>query len=360
MNNAILDVLSETLSDIILATDVKSKITYCSGAIESMLGYTPEEVVGNNLTMIMPERFREMHQIGMSRYVATGQRTLDWKAVEAVGLRKDGTELPLEISFGDYQGEDGERYFTGVIRDITVRKQLEARSQLEKEELERINNELEQFGYAVSHDLQEPIRAIYSYAELVRKKEELSSTTDIYIKNIEDNARRLEAFVKTLLKHAQAGRVVDETVLNTNDVIASVIADLQSAIKESGATITYDSMLNVAVDSTNLRQIFQNLLENSIKFRKAGVKPQIQIVSKLLYNYVQFVVIDKGIGMPDGLKDTIFTTFQRLPTKGEYKGTGLGLAIVKKIVETYTGRIGVESEEGVGTTIYFTLPKGNL
>lgn len=359
MDNLILQVLADTLSDVIVSINENSILTFCSPAIGGMFGYTVDEVVGNNLTMIMPERLRAMHMMGLKRYLSTGVKTLDWRAVEAIGLRKDGTEFPLEISFGEYEvGE--ERHLSGVLRDITIRKTQEEKVLSEKEALERVNNELEQFGYAVSHDLQEPIRAIYSYAALAQKGETLEPNTERYIKNIEDNARRLENFVRTLLKHAQAGKVVNSDVLPSNTVVKEVLVALQASIEESDANILLDQLINVDVDAMNLRRVFQNLIENSIKFRKPDTKPVIQIVSKLIYNYVQFAVIDNGIGIDNKHFSRLFTLFQRLPNKEEYKGTGLGLAMVKKIVESHNGRVSVESELGVGTTVYFTLPKGDL
>lgn len=359
MNEEILEVLSETISDVILTLDKTGTIIFCSSASTQIFGWHPDYMVGNHVCMIMPERLREAHRRGFNRYLESGQKTLNWKAVETIGLRKDESEFPVEIAFGEYT-KDGEKFLSGVVRDITDRKVVED-AQIKKQfELERINDELEHFVYAVSHDLQEPIRAIYSYVELLQKKEVLTATTKKYLSSIQGNAKRLETFVSALLKHAQVGHTVGTEILPTNQVVNNAIKDLDVAIKESDAIIEYDSLLNVNVDPVNLRQIFQNLLENSIKYRRKNVPPRIRIVSRLLYNYVQFSVIDNGIGIQDDELNNIFSLFQRLPTEHSTKGFGLGLAIVKKIVETYNGRINVASEKDEGTTVYFSLPKGDL
>lgn len=252
----------------------------------------------------------------------------------------------------------------GIKRNLTYRmsNNLEFSGEMTEAErnLESLNDELENFAYAVSHDLQEPIRVIHSYALLLKNRNHLSTEGSQYLEAIIDCSKRMQVFVANLLQHAQTGQKVDEDVLPTNEVMQMVLQNLAIAIEESNAEIECDALLNVNVDYVNLIQIFQNLISNSLKFRKPNRAPKIRITSKLLYNYVQFAVTDNGIGINHKYKDFLFLMFQRLPTKGVYKGNGIGLATVKKILDSYGGRINVASEDGEGTTVYFTLPKGDI
>jgi light-regulated signal transduction histidine kinase (bacteriophytochrome) len=241
----------------------------------------------------------------------------------------------------------------------------------QREELVRSNTELQQFAYVASHDLQEPLRMVTSYLQLLEKRyqDKLDSRADQFIAYAVDGANRMKALIQDLLSysrvstHGQPFELVD-----VNRILASAIANLEFLIDETGAVITRDSLPQLKADATQLTQLFQNLISNGIKFRREGISPQIQInvirrewvhgrtaMGESLGEWI-FSVRDNGIGIEPQYSDRIFVIFQRLHGRGKYPGTGIGLAICKKIVERHGGRIWIESEVGRGTTFYFTIP----
>ncbi len=225
--------------------------------------------------------------------------------------------------------------------------------------LEHSNRELEQFAYIASHDLQEPLRTVASYVELLglRYKGKLDEKADRYITFAVEGANRMSALINDLLAYSRAGTT--GTVIgavNTSSLLTRATAGLRRAIKESGTLITADDLPVVQGDETQLARLFQNLIGNAIKFRKPGVPPRIRVSAEQNNGHWVFGVQDNGIGIERRFYDRIFTIFQRLHTREEYPGTGVGLAICKRIVERHGGRIWVESKPGEGSTFYFTLP----
>ncbi len=229
-------------------------------------------------------------------------------------------------------------------------------------ELERSNAELQQFAYVASHDLQEPLRMISSYMQLLerRYKDKLDQDADDFIGYAVDGAKRMQGLISDLLQYSRVGthakpfESVDCEVL-----LEQALANLRISIEDCHAEVTHDTLPEVMADRTQLIQIFQNLIGNALKFRK-DEQPLIHVSAELTNGSWLFLVRDNGIGMDAQYADRIFVIFQRLHGRNEYPGTGIGLAICKKIIERHDGRIWVESEPGVGTTFHFTIPaKGN-
>ena len=236
---------------------------------------------------------------------------------------------------------------------------VEARQKLEESvsELGRSNADLQQFAYVASHDLQEPLRMVSSYTQLIarRYKGKLDADADEFIAFAVDGANRMQRLILDLLAYSRvntAGRQFEPTAMET--VLKAALNNLTNAVKESQAIITHDPLPAVMGDDKQLAQLFQNLLSNAVKFGGAQ-PPRIHISAKQTDGEWLFSVRDHGIGLDPQYADRIFVIFQRLHTRAEYPGTGIGLAICKKIVERHGGRIWVESELGKGATFYFTL-----
>lgn len=227
----------------------------------------------------------------------------------------------------------------------------------QRQELTRSNADLEQFAYVASHDLQEPLRMVVSYLQLIahRYQGQLDADADEFIDYAVDGAKRMQALIRDLLSYSRVGtRGHAFRVTDCKQVVQQAIANLQSAIAASQAQITVESMPVIVADATQLVQLFQNLLSNAIKF--SHNQPEIRISAQSTDTGYTFQVQDNGIGIDPDYRDRIFLIFQRLHPRSEYPGTGIGLALCKKIVERHQGRIWVESEPGVGTVFHFTLP----
>jgi signal transduction histidine kinase len=229
------------------------------------------------------------------------------------------------------------------------------------EEVERSNKDLQQFAYVASHDLQEPLRMVSSYVQLLKRrfKGRLDADADDFIAFAVDGATRMQQMIQDLLSYSRVnthGNPPSPT--HVEEVLGQVFNNLRLAIEESGARITHESLPVVAADGTQLVQLFQNLIANAIKFCST-LPPQIHVSAEKKDPYWVFSVRDNGIGLDPDFTDRIFTIFQRLHTHKDYPGTGIGLAICKRIVERHGGSIWVKSEPGVGSTFYFTLPVGD-
>jgi PAS domain S-box-containing protein len=246
----------------------------------------------------------------------------------------------------------------GTNLDITARKEAELTLAQRSQDLARSNAELERFAYVASHDLQEPLRMITSYMQLLerRYKGQLDADADEFIAYAVDGANRMKALINDLLAFSRIGtRVKALTPTNFEHVLTRVCANLAIAIEETSATITHDPLPTTLADESQMTQLLQNLIGNAIKFRDS-TPPVIHISAARTGQEWTFQVRDNGIGIAAEYFERIFVVFQRLHRTSEYPGTGIGLSICKKIIERHGGHIWVESTPGAGSTFYFTLP----
>ncbi|MBV9268214.1 MAG: PAS domain S-box protein, partial [Acidobacteriaceae bacterium] len=251
------------------------------------------------------------------------------------------------------RGEDGEivKWF-GTCTDIDEQKRIE-------DELRRANDDLQQFAYTASHDLQEPLRTVKIYSQLLtsRYRDKLDGAALEFCDFVRAGATRMEALVRDLLAYTQVtGAERPAQAVDANAVLKEVVANLGGAISESGASITSDPLPKLRVHSTHLRQLLQNLAGNAIKYRSTDRAPVIHVSAQQQAEMWRLSVQDNGIGIDPEYKEQIFGLFKRLHAGDEYSGTGIGLAICQRIVERYHGRIWVESKPGQGSTFFFTLP----
>ena len=247
----------------------------------------------------------------------------------------------------------------GLVASCFLRKQRESEYALCRSvsDLKRSNTDLEQFAFVASHDLQEPLRAISGYTNIVKRKYEgkIDSDSDEYIDSILCSVGTMQDLIRDLLFYSHVGTRGNKiTQTDCNEIIEDVLSNLKVSIDDSGAVVTYDPLPTVMADRSQMLQVFQNLICNAIKFRDI-MHPRIHVSAKKVSNKWQFSVSDNGIGIKPEFLGKIFVVFQRLHGNVDYSGTGIGLAICKKIVERHGGKIWVESEYGVGSTFYFTI-----
>jgi light-regulated signal transduction histidine kinase (bacteriophytochrome) len=227
------------------------------------------------------------------------------------------------------------------------------------EELRRSNRDLEQFAYVASHDLQEPLRKIASFTQLLQKRYggQLDERADQYIDFAVDGAKRMQRLIQDLLGFSRVGRVGGEVVdVDLAQALAEATGNLDEAIAESGAVVTHDELPVVRGEAPLLVQLFQNLVGNAVKFHHPDRPPRVHVSAERVGDAWQLECRDNGIGIDDQYADRVFVIFQRLHPKDVYDGTGIGLALCKKIVEFHGGRIWIESHDGDGTSIRWTLP----
>jgi len=259
---------------------------------------------------------------------------------------------PLVDDAGRFAG------YRGVGSDITERKQAEIALRDAHEELKRSNAELEQFAYVASHDLQEPLRMVSSYTQLLLRRfgERFDGDSREFMGYIVDGAARMKQLIEDLLAYSRVGtRGKEFRVVEVEESVRRAVSNLRAAIEEAGAAVTWDALPKVLADDTQITQLFQNLIGNALKFRSASV-PRIHIFVARRDTDWHFMVRDNGIGIEPQYFERIFMVFQRLHNKADYPGTGIGLAICKKVVERHGGEIWVESRPDEGSAFHFNLP----
>lgn len=298
-----------------------------------------------------------------------------WSGMETVEiLRQEGLDIPVIMVSGsigelkavecikqgasDYVLKDDLERLPGSVGRALREKRLRDAHRRTQEELARSNRDLEQFAYVASHDLQEPLRMVAAYTQLLaeRYKGKLDANADKYIHYAVDGALRMQTLVQDLLAFSRVGRnQKDRRPVDMNGVAQLVMTNLQAAIRETNAQVDYHQLPEVVADATQMLQLFQNLIGNALKFRGCEA-PRISIAAERNEREWVISVTDNGIGIAPEHGETIFVIFKRLHTHAEYPGSGIGLAICKKIVEQHGGRIWVESQPGQGSTFKFTLP----
>jgi PAS domain S-box-containing protein len=350
--------LLEAAPDAMVVVNQGGAIVLLNAQAEKQFGYRRDELVGQPVKNIIPEGFAE-------RLVADGLRTAAdalaqqiGTGIELTGRRKNGSDFPIEIMLSPLESTEG-ILVTAAIRDISVRQKAEAHLRQKVEELNRSNEELGQFAYVASHDLQEPLRMVASYTQLLsrRYKGKLDADADEFISFAVTGAMRMQQVIQDLLDYSRIGtkgKVLRDT--SSEEALQQALINLRGATEESGALVTHDPLPTVRADKLQLTQLFQNVVGNAIKYQNPGV-PRIRIsAAKNGEKKWIFSVQDNGLGIDSRYAKKIFGMFQRLHTPEEFAGTGIGLAICKKIVERHGGRIWVESALGQGSTFLFTLP----
>jgi PAS domain S-box-containing protein len=348
--------LLEAAPDAMVVVNQGGEIVLLNLQAEKQFGYRRNELLGQKVTNIIPEGFAE-------RLIADGLRSAEdalaqqiGTGIELSGRRKDKTEFPIELMLSPLSGAEG-TLVTAAIRDISVRNAAEADLLHKVEELNRSNEELGQFAYIASHDLQEPLRMVASYTQLLSRRYagKLDSDADDFIAYAVDGATRMQRLIQDLLAYSRVGtKGKDLLSTSSEEALQHALSNLRGAIEESGALVTHDPLPEVLADEMQLVQLFQNLVGNAIKYQNPGI-PKIHIAALNGGKQYRFSVRDNGLGIDPQYFERIFGMFQRLHKREEFAGTGIGLAICKKIVERHGGQISVESQPGIGSTFRFAL-----
>jgi PAS domain S-box-containing protein len=347
-NTRLLSAIVDSSDDAIISKDLSGTITSWNCSAERLFGYTAEEAIGMSVTILIPEdRLDEEPKI-LGR-LRRGERVDHF---ETVRRRKDGTLLDISLTISPVR--DAEGLIIGaskIARDISERKRAQA-------EIGRVNQDLEQFAFSASHDLQEPLRNVKLYSELLSRRygDKFEGEALEFLGYLSAGATRMEMLVRDLLAYAQVTRRQESTEeTDANEVLAQTLDVLAPTISQAGGEVVSDLLPSVRIHRTHLHQLFQNVIGNAIKYR-GHEPPRVHVTAARESGSWVFSIGDNGIGIAEEYHDHVFGLFKRLHNTVDYSGTGIGLAICKRIVQQYHGRIWVESELGKGSTFRFTLP----
>jgi PAS domain S-box-containing protein len=333
----------------IVMVDRYGLIVLVNRETERLFGYGRDELIGQSVEGLVPLRHREHHVAFRGEFLDHPQHRAMGAGRDLIGVHKTGTEVPIEIGLNPVETDEGMFVLASVV-DIGPRKRAE-------EELRRSNEELERFAYVASHDLQEPLRTIASYVQLLarRYRDQLGGDAAEFIDFAVDGVNRMQRLIEDLLAFSRAGtRGTTLVPTATEPLLRASIESLGAAIAESGAIVTHDALPHVLADPGQFQQLLTNLLGNALKFR-GDRAPRVRVEARREDRQWVFAIRDSGIGIDPQYFDRIFVIFQRLHGRDEYAGTGVGLAICKRIVERHGGRIWAESTPGAGATFYFTV-----
>lgn len=350
----------------ILAIDVQGSIRFANPAACAIFGYEARDLLGTSVERLIPASIRAGHPQLRNNFMKERRSRRMGEGRDIRGVTHDGEEIPLEIGLTFIGAGATSMIIVGVI-DIRELKTAQITIERQNRDLARSVKELEQFAFIASHDLREPLRKVMNYAELMQEDYGTSIGDDgrNILKSMAAAVQRMERLLDSLLNYSRiTTRAQPFDLLDLNDVIADVLEDLSLSIAETSATVSARQLPPVLGDRNQLRQLFQNLIANSIKYHREGVQPVISIevnnrpAPNADPHYVAITVRDNGIGFDNQYSELIFDVFKRLHGRDKYQGTGMGLAICRKIVDRHEGFIVASGETNVGAEFCIWLKQG--
>ncbi len=346
----------DSVPDAVVITDSEGKIILANKLVKVLFGYETHELVGQDVGLLIPTRFSKNHKAHLSKFYHKPQIKDMGRGLELAAKKKDGTEFPVEIGLSFVQVKD-QNYGIASVRDVTDKNRRIFALKKAMTLLENKNKELEQFTYIASHDLQEPLQTVSSFVELLREENQdiLDDSAEQYINYILQSTQRMKNLISGLLDYSRIGKEKTPVTVDCNEILGWVLDDLRAVIDESGAKIENGQLPILHAYPNELKQLFQNLIGNAIKYVKPDVSPVITISYQQQGEGWLFEFKDNGIGIEEKYKEKIFIIFKRLHSVKEYDGTGIGLAHCRKIVELHHGKIWIESVPNEGSKFCFTI-----
>jgi two-component system, LuxR family, sensor kinase FixL len=350
----------DTVVDAVITIDEKGIMQSFNRAAERIFGFQAGEVLGRNVNMLMPEPYHSEHDRYLDNYLTTGVKKIIGIGREVTGRRKDGTTFPMELAVSETWVGD-QRIFTGIIRDITERREAEMEREALITELEMKNAEMERFTYTVSHDLKSPLITIRGFLGHLEK--DMAAGNEKRVKedigHIQVAVVRMQTLLDELLTLSRVGRISNpRKEIDMGELAREAAAQVGGRIAEGKVEVVIAPDLpTVEADSPRIYEVLQNLVDNAVKFMGDQPHPRVEIGVQDGGEETIFFVRDNGIGIDPRYHQKIFGLFERLDADTD--GTGIGLSLVKRIIEVHGGRIWLESEPGQGSTFFFTLPQGD-
>jgi PAS domain S-box-containing protein len=358
--------LLESAPDAMVIVERSGTIVLANSQTESLFGYSRTELLGKSVEMLIPARYRQRHTGHRNTFFTEPKIRPMGQGLELFGLRRDGTEFPVEISLSPLNTEEG-TYVTAAIRDISERKRIEQEIQTlnlelraRVEELAASNRELEAFSYSVSHDLRAPLRQIDGFSKILLEEAPDSLSADLleYLAQVREGTRHMGRLIDDLLNFARLGRTsLVKKIVDLDGLVRSVAMEIQGEAQGRDVRWKIDQLPSAECDDALMRQVFLNLMSNAVKFTRTREHAEIEIGETQEEGRQVFFVRDNGVGFNMKYADKLFGVFQRLHLQDEFEGTGVGLAMVHRIILKHGGRIWFRAEPERGATFFFTLGK---